>query len=365
MNTLRPPFNAILLIVAFCAPISAQTPEYKGPRCLGPVCIGRNVSFEGWANDLGGPSSAGATYGYRTQSGQAFLIIADGGHGEIGAVNLRDFANLGTWTEEDEKLTTQDIRSWKTPEGIGLGSPETDVRKAYGKPSGVEELELDDSQRQMGHQVLIYKGRLKEDHRAARFHLRDGRVCFIELETDAFVGPDCLGPYCTNGELSLNSLLKRLGLPPQKNRPSALECFQSQDAQASLHFRTDVESQSAMDDVLISDFPNCLHMPKRIAANGLHSWRTPEGIGLGSSEEDVLHAYGTPSEVKKLDARKPLLETNGLLAGYRTADGQPRIGDKIIIYGPLELQVTEFGMRDGKVSYIWLKDSDFWLKVDK
>ena len=227
------------------------------------------------------------------------------------------------------------------------------------------DLELEDGHHQRGKKLLLYKGRLNGLVRAARFRLRDGRVSFIELENDAFLGPDCLGPYCTYGELSLNSLLRHFGLPPQRNTPSPVECFQSQDGRASLHFATDVEETSGVADFLLSDFPNCLHMRKRIATNALHDWKTPEGIGLGSSEEDVLKAYGTVSAEKKLDAKKPPLEIKGLLAGYRAADNQPRTGDKIIIYGPRELQVADFGIRDGKVSYIWLKDSDFWLKDGK
>ena len=38
---------------------------------------------------------------------------------------------------------------------------------------------------------------------------------------------------------------------------------------------------------------------------------------------------------------------------------------KSFIYGPRELQVADFGISDGKVSYIWLKNSDFWLKEGK
>ncbi len=363
MKTSRPTMSgAILLTMASLAPVLTHAQAYSGPKCLGPVCIDPNASFQGLAEHLGGPSSAGGVYGYRTKSGQAFLVITEGGHGNVGSVDLRDFAEFGTWTQKDEKLTTQDIRNWKTSEGIGLGSPEEDVAKAYGKPSGVEDLELEDSHHQRGKKLLLYKGRLNGIVRAARFRLRDGRVSFIELESDAFLGPDCLGPYCTYGELSLNSLLRHFGLPSQKNTPSTVECFQSQDGQASLHFATDVEETSGVADVLLSDFPDCLHMHKRTTTNGLRTWKTPEGIGLGSSEEDVVKAYGAPSAEKKLDAQKPVLEIKGLLAGYRAADNRPRIGNKVIIYGPRELHVVDFGIRDGKVSYIWLKESDFWLK---
>src|SRR2546422_5610338 len=54
-------------------------------------------------------------------------------------------------------------------------------------------------------------------------------------ENDAFPGPDCLGPYCTYGDLLLNSLLRHFGLPPQKNTPSPVECFQSQDGRSEEH----------------------------------------------------------------------------------------------------------------------------------
>lgn len=90
----------------------------------------------------------------------------------------------------------------------------------------------------------------------------------------------------------------------------------------------------------------------KLTTQDIRNWKTSEGIGLGSSEEDVLKAYGKPSAEKKLDAQKPRLATKGLIAGYREGDHQPWVGIKIIIYGPRigEPQVSEFGMRDGKVS---------------
>jgi hypothetical protein len=216
--------GAVLLTMVSFAPI-AEAQVYSGPKCLGPVCIDGNVSFEGLAQQLGGRSSAGGIYGYRTENGQAFLIITEGSRGEVGYIDLRDFAEFGMWTGKDGKLTTQDIRNWKTSEGIGLGSQEADIAKTYGKPSGVEDLELDDTHHQKGKKLLLYKGRLNGAVRAARFRLRDGRVSFIELESDAFVGPDCLGPYCTDGELSLDSLLRHFGLPAQKIGPRPWSVF--------------------------------------------------------------------------------------------------------------------------------------------
>jgi len=283
----------------------------------------------------------------------------------VGSVDLRDFAEFGMWTEKDGKLTTQDIRNWKTSEGIGLGSQESDIVKAYGKPSGVEDLELEDANQKKGKKILLYKGRLNGAVRAARFRIRDGRVSFVELENDAFVGPDCLGPYCTYGDLSLSDMFRYFGLPSPKNTVPPLECFQSQDSQASMHFATDVEETSGVADVLLSGFPNCLHTRKTTTARHLEAWKTPEGIGLGSSEEDVIKTYGSASTVKKLNAKKPIPEIKGLLAGFRTGDNEPLIAEKVLVYGPRELHAVDFGIRDGKVSYIWLKESDFWLKDSK
>ncbi len=357
-------FVAIFLSLTPFVPAGAEAQVYSGPKCLGPICFDGVGPFEALAQELGGPSSGGGIYGYRTKNGQAFLIITEGGQGKVGSVDLRDFSEFGTWTEKDEKLTTQDLRSWKTSDGIGLGSPEADVVKAYGKPSGVEDLELEDASNQKGKRVLLYKGALNGLIRAARFRVRDGKVSFIELDANAFIGPDCLGPFCTYGDVSLDSLLRHLDLPGQ-NVASSLECFQSQDARASLHFATDVEETSGIADFLLSEFQNCVHRRKGLTTRNLHDWKTPEGIGLGSSEAEVVKTYGAPTTTKKLDTQKPIVEVKGLLAGYRTGDTRPQVGEKLLIYGPRELQQVDFGIRDGKVSYIWLKESDFWLKGEK
>jgi hypothetical protein len=356
--------RVVFVISLLCSPALVSAQGYSGPKCLGPFCVDRTVSLDSLAEQLGGPSSAGGSYGYRTADQRAFLVIS--GSGELGFISLRNFPQWGTWHGSDDKLTAENLLQWKTSEGISLSSTEEEVVRVYGKPHGEVSLVLPGEDSQIGKRMITYKWRLKQKVVAARFGIRNGKVSLIELETDAFGGPDCLGPYCTAIGLSLHNLLGQLRVPTQTS-PRPLMCLQSQNEQSFMHFRTDVESDppSDVNDVLLSDFPNCLHIAKRISANALRAWKTPEGIGLGSSEEDVLKAYGPPSAEKKLDAKKPPLEIKGLLAGYRAADNQLRIGDKIIIYGPRELQVADFGIRDGKVSYIWLKDSDFWLKEGK
>jgi len=357
-------FVAFAVLAAVFTTTGATAQQYAGPKCLGPDCIGGKTAFQGLTEQLGGPSRSGGVYGYRTSDGKNFLIITEGIGGEIGAIQLRDYAEFGMWTAKDSKLTSQDLRNWKTSEGIGLGSSEADVVKIYGRPSGVVDLQLEEASNQKGKKLLLYKGLLNGFTRAARFRVRDGKVSFVELETDAFVGPDCLGPFCTYGEVSLDSLLRHLGLPAQKVAPS-LECFQSPDGRASLHFATDVEETSGIADFLLSEFLNCIHRRKAITTKTLREWKTPEGIGLGSSEAEVVKAYGAPTATRKLDAQKPIVEVKGLLAGYRAGDTRPQVGEKLLIYGPRELLQVDFGIREGKVSYIGLKESDSWLKGDK
>jgi hypothetical protein len=357
--------TALVILLPFAAPLSkAASSEYAGPKCLGPACIDRKDSFEGLAQQLGGPSSAGGIYGYRADDAQAFLIITEGNNGELGSINLRNFAEFGMWTGKDARLTKKPIQNWKTPEGIGLGTPEEEIVKAYGKPSGVEDLSIEDRHREQGSKALLYRGQLNGAARATRFRLRGGAVSSIELDSDSFVGPDCLGPYCTYGELSLDALLKYFGVSLRGHKPSSVECLQSQDGGSFLHFATTVEETYGVADVLLSDFVNCTETRKQIAPNSLSSWKTPEGVGLGSSEEEILRAYGKPTTEKNVEGGTPLPEMKGLIVGNRSSEGEKRIVDKILVYGPRELQQADFGLRDGRVSYIWLKESDFWLKKD-
>src|SRR5258706_5276851 len=149
--------SAFLFTMTFLACTGVGAQVYSGPKCLGPACIDRNTPFEEVAQRLGGPSSSGGMYGYRAKDAEAFLIITDGGQRKLGLISLPDFAEYGTWTQKDGKVATEDIRDWKTPEGIGLGSLEADVLRAYGRPSGIGDLELEDSSSRQGKRLLDRK----------------------------------------------------------------------------------------------------------------------------------------------------------------------------------------------------------------
>jgi hypothetical protein len=173
-----------------------------------------------------------------------------------------------------------------------------------------------------------------------------------------YYGPKCVGPYCTDRDTVVSKLLKRLGPAPPRSSEFAPYCFESQDHRVFLYIRSAEAVPPTVDAAFLSDFPNCMHMPAASTTDNLNGWKTPEGIGLGSSEQDVLHAYGKPSREGKPDS-KMLRE---LIEGYQKGDTLPDVGDKELQYGagPAvgDLSLAKFGTRNGKVSYIWLSYSD-------
>jgi len=171
-----------------------------------------------------------------------------------------------------------------------------------------------------------------------------------------YSGPRCLGPYCLNRDAVVSRLLKRLGPAPPRSSEFAPYCYESQDHRVFLYIRSAEAVPPTVDAAFLSDFPNCLHMPTALTAESLNGWKTPEGIGLGSSEQDVLHAYGKPTRQGKPDSKI----YRELVKNYQKGDTLPDLGDKELQYGPSagDLSLARFGIRNGKVSYIWLSYSD-------
>ncbi len=172
-----------------------------------------------------------------------------------------------------------------------------------------------------------------------------------------YAGPRCLGPYCLNRDAVISQLFKQLG-PAPRNSEFAPYCYESKDHGVFLYLRSAEGVPPTVDAALLSDFPNCMHMATASTADNLNRWKTPEGIGLGSGEQDVLHAYGKPLREGKPDSKT----YRELVKGYEKGDTLPDLGDKELQYGagPAmgDLSLAKFGIRNGKVSYIWLSYSD-------
>jgi len=169
-----------------------------------------------------------------------------------------------------------------------------------------------------------------------------------------YTGPACLGSFCVDRAISARNLFEKLGQPATKSGPF---CFQSRDGRAFLYVGLIHAIPGRVGDVLLSDFPNCVSRPRQNTQNDLLAWKTKEGIGLGSSEEDVLQAYGKPSADDVVDSRT----CSVVIQGYRSSKC-PQIGNKRLFYsGVLRENMwrsAEFGIRNKKVSWILLSANE-------
>lgn len=166
-------------------------------------------------------------------------------------------------------------------------------------------------------------------------------------------GPKCIGSYCLDQEVPVGSILKRLG-PTPRISPSASYCYRSPDGTLFLYVEGSGENPPTVDAVFISDFQNCFHARVLVSGDDLAKWATGEGIGIGTNVDNVRKKYGTPSKEGKLSIN--LLRV--LLKGYQGGGEMKQFGDENLTYAADpqigDLSDAEFGIRNGKVSYIML-----------
>lgn len=120
----------------------------------------------------------------------------------------------------------------------------------------------------------------------------------------------------------------------------------------------DEEDPPEVDAVFVSDFPNCFHAPLRVSKVDLRTWTTREGIGIGTPVDEARKKYGAPAADRQIDANALKLVPKLILKNYRGGEQLKQIGDERLIYAAdaiaADLRVAEFGIRNGKVSYILL-----------
>jgi hypothetical protein len=167
------------------------------------------------------------------------------------------------------------------------------------------------------------------------------------VANDKYPGPRCLGPFCADRYDSGKNVFQQLGHPARK---ADIYCYRAVDGSGfvSLGMRDEPFLPS---DVFLSDFPRCMHMPEWVmqaTSVNLKEWRTPEGIGIGSSEEEVTKAYGKPNYVHRVDVKR-----GEILLGYRPGDAVPDVGTKSLEYRLEDRsRSAEFGIRNGRVAWI-------------
>jgi len=176
-----------------------------------------------------------------------------------------------------------------------------------------------------------------------------------------YTGPQSLGTYSHGRAVAVKSFLARFGMTPSRRDTY---CIADDEHRLFLHASVDAEhDREHFDAVFLSSFPNCKHLPVVAATIDPTLWRTPEGVGIGSTKQAVLKTYGQPQFSRK-EALKPGPDE---IAGMRDSD-QIRIdvGDSSYIYSCMidekhgcdDLRVTQFGFKRGMVIWIWISDSE-------
>ncbi len=172
----------------------------------------------------------------------------------------------------------------------------------------------------------------------------------------AYAGPKSLGPFRIDKDVSMNSLFEELGRPSNVTRDTF--CYQSKDGHAYLMLTRMVEvyDRTVAGNVQLSDFRSCLDIPTQVASHEFAAWRTERGVGLGSSSEEVMKAYGKPSSVESIGSDYRAIIHGAPAHSHR----KPEVGTTVLGYTGAsdDLSAAYFGIRDGKVAWISLSKNE-------
>jgi len=95
----------------------------------------------------------------------------------------------------------------------------------------------------------------------------------------------------------MKSLLAIFGVKPSGRYTY---CFADKEHGLYLYTRPLDDGSGRVGMVFLSSFPNCMHLPVDATTIDPTAWKTPEGISIESTNEDVLHAYHQPVFKEKL-----------------------------------------------------------------
>ncbi|HYB62558.1 MAG TPA: hypothetical protein VEH50_13895 [Methylomirabilota bacterium] len=271
----------------------------------------------------------------------------------VGGITLSEFT-LPSVSRNDYTPVKIDFRGWKTPEGIGLGSTEANVRAVYGPPAGEQALTVTRAGVASDEKKIFYEGPVANATAEMILGVRNGRITSIELRrTLLSSGPDCVGPICTDMDVSEASprALRTAVSPPltPQARTDDFYCLQSVD-KTFLRLELSLDSSRVL-DLVLSDISTCNYIRAgavQVTATDLKQWRTPEGIGLGSSVDDVIRVYGKPLN-EYVYKQKDL---PGMFPGFKAGDKVPDIGTEVLSYQNDIYESVSFAIRDGKVCLI-------------
>jgi hypothetical protein len=166
-----------------------------------------------------------------------------------------------------------------------------------------------------------------------------------------YSGPLFMGPVRIDHPISVRPLLAQLGQPNLAN--ASAYCFESQDRGVFVWLEVMAHDEAVVGDALISSFPNCVDRVPHIARRDSLQWKAERGIGIGSTEREVVAAYGRPSREDRIIGNAYRWVVHG---GMPLAEKIPNRGSRVLVYRGAsdDIRTAEFGLSDGRVAWIFV-----------
>jgi hypothetical protein len=180
-------------------------------------------------------------------------------------------------------------------------------------------------------------------------------------EKPSYKGPNSLGPFRIDKDISMKSLFERLGTP--SSAAGNVFCYRAKDERAFLVLTRMAEAYDSKiaGGALLSDFRNCVDRSSQVTPDDLAAWKTEQGVGLGSTAEDARKAYGKPSKEDKVGGTSYRWVIHGdFNSNHYRNEKRPEIGDTVLVYQGAsdDLSTAEFGIRDGQVVWIFVSKNE-------
>lgn len=172
-----------------------------------------------------------------------------------------------------------------------------------------------------------------------------------------YKGPIRLGAFDVVKPVPVKGLLRHLGDPVSRKSPF---CYRYAEA-AYLRISVIPEQSESTGELVISSIPTCPLKATADAGFDFQSWKTPEGIGLGSTKGDVLSAYGPPTSIKKPDSE---LDKRFFTEYAPRMGGAGAIATEVVLYNgvlkglPNSWTSARFGIQKDKVVWVMLTIDD-------
>ena len=144
-----------------------------------------------------------------------------------------------------------------------------------------------------------------------------------------YTGPHSLGFFSLDHDISIKSFLTNFRLKPTGKD---IYCFSDSRNGLYINVRISEHDSGSIEFLMLSSFPNCKHMHVTETTIDPSIWKTSEGIGIGSTKQEVLKTYHTPIYDHKLEG----LMVRSTIVGLNDSDKGPfQIGDSCYLYSCL------------------------------